>query len=317
VNRSVLFRAAALLLFGIGSSASLAADGVQVLEPSSPWRMDYADQSCRLVRTFGTGDQQIAIGMERFGPGDSFYLSVAGRKLDIATENQPLTLRFGPVSEASRVTYRLGSVGDKVPAMFVSNARLVPLTPSDPSTVLVPLEGKPALERGSGEASGGHGSTKLDIDTDEITPAQEAAVQWLEIDPGRKQKFHLNLGSLGSPMEAMRTCTDELMSHWGVPRVPPGPGSKAAVAIRPGNWLTDLDYPSGRLGQRAIVYFRVHVGADGTPRECAIVKLIGDQEFADITCKNIMRRAKFTPAMDGFGTPAESSFMSSVFFNSE
>jgi hypothetical protein len=40
------------------------------LEPSSQWIVDYADESCRLVRSFGEGSSKTFFQLESDSPGD-------------------------------------------------------------------------------------------------------------------------------------------------------------------------------------------------------------------------------------------------------
>ena len=59
-------------------SAGAEAREVRRLEPSSEWVLDYADESCRLARHFGTGGNRVILVMDQFEPGDWFTLTFAG-----------------------------------------------------------------------------------------------------------------------------------------------------------------------------------------------------------------------------------------------
>jgi hypothetical protein len=50
------------------------------LQPSSPWVVDYADQSCRLIRTFGEGKQLTKLLFQSEGPG-SIEMIVIGEPM--------------------------------------------------------------------------------------------------------------------------------------------------------------------------------------------------------------------------------------------
>jgi len=45
------------------------------LAPSSPWVVNYADDSCSLGRAFGEGDQKVTVFFDQYEPGDTFTLS--------------------------------------------------------------------------------------------------------------------------------------------------------------------------------------------------------------------------------------------------
>ncbi len=49
-----------------------------VLGPSSPWNVDYAPDSCRLVRLFGEGEDQHYLAFQQYSPSKVFGLTVAG-----------------------------------------------------------------------------------------------------------------------------------------------------------------------------------------------------------------------------------------------
>lgn len=51
------------------------------LQPSSPWIVNYADESCRLVRTFGEGKSKTVLEFESEAPG-RMDLLVVGSPLE-------------------------------------------------------------------------------------------------------------------------------------------------------------------------------------------------------------------------------------------
>jgi periplasmic protein TonB len=106
------------------------------------------------------------------------------------------------------------------------------------------------------------------------------------------------------------------------PPPPPPPPPPPAVAKRPnpipkgnpGNWANTNDYPSRALQQEreGTTRFRVTVGADGRVQSCSITGSSGHADLDDATCKNIQRRGRFDPALDGDGNPTTGSWGSSV-----
>ena len=101
------------------------------------------------------------------------------------------------------------------------------------------------------------------------------------------------------------------------PTPTPAPGRNpisAAPRNNPGSWVTTNDYPSIaiRLEQEGTTGFKVTVGADGRVLDCMVTQSSGHPALDSATCKNVTRRARFKPAMDGFGEKTAGSYSSSV-----
>jgi TonB family protein len=67
--------------------------------------------------------------------------------------------------------------------------------------------------------------------------------------------------------------------------------------------FSDEDYPleAVRNREQGAVQFRLGVGADGRPTECAIAATSGSAILDDTTCRLLMERARFEPARDEKG----------------
>ncbi len=101
------------------------------------------------------------------------------------------------------------------------------------------------------------------------------------------------------------------------PPPPPPPVAKRPNPIpkgNPGNWANTSDYPSRALAQEreGTTRFSVTVGPDGRVQSCSITGSSGHGDLDDATCKNIQRRARFEPALDGNGNPTTGRWGSSV-----
>ena len=53
------------------------------LQPSSPWDVDYGENSCRLIRTFAEGKEKTVLVFESAGPGQMDLL-VVGNGLKVS-----------------------------------------------------------------------------------------------------------------------------------------------------------------------------------------------------------------------------------------
>lgn len=61
-----------------------------------------------------------------------------------------------------------------------------------------------------------------------------------------------------------------------------------------------------------ITRFHVNIDASGAPTSCEITGPSGDASLDALTCKLLMRRAKFKPAVDPFGKPIPDTFDSAI-----
>jgi TonB family protein len=275
-----------------------------VLKPSSRWHVNYADDSCRMMRMFGEGDEESAFVIERYGPTDSFFMLVGGKPLK-AARHVDTALRFGPDGYEFDRSTKEGEFGEHSPAVMASGMRLVATPDAD--------EYQSYNERFDPEKE----AQDTDLFEQEITPEQEAAISWLEIRRGRARPIRLELGSMGPPMEAMRQCIDELLTHWGIDLEAHREITRAVVPkANPARWVRSSDYPLNlvRKGAQGLVQFRLSVGADGVPTQCHIQASTRPEGFDKAVCNALMRRARFEPALDAEGRPIASYWRSAVSF---
>jgi len=78
-----------ILALSMPSLASAAAPAPSILKPSSKWQVDYAYERCRLARQFGEGKQTVFLMMDRFGPTDSFRLTISGHLVRTFVDGEP------------------------------------------------------------------------------------------------------------------------------------------------------------------------------------------------------------------------------------
>lgn len=276
-----------------------------VLEPSSHWNLDYADDSCRLARIFGEGDDKVAFYIERYEPGDRFFLMVAGEPLNGSTRANA-KFSFGPNGKEREGTGEMGAFGAYAPALFESNMALMPLSDDN--------EDYNALKSFDAEEI----AADTDVLGQELSSAQEASIEWLDIQRRSKRAVRLALGSMGEPMNAMRTCSQQLLTDWGIDvDAHKGLTRRVTPTRNPGRWMSPSDYPTGllRKGMQGLVQVRISVGTDGKPTQCHIQKSTRPQGFDDAVCDALMRKARFDPALDKDGKPLASYWRTSVRFD--
>ena len=297
---------ATVLATGLLSTPLMAGDAPRVLEPSSQWQINYADDSCRLARIFGEGENKIALYFERYEPGDSFTMTVAGAPLE-KLEGMSSRIAFlpgGRTHDKAGGGLVFGSLGSFKPAFIIGNMTLFPLKSDDADS---------SRQRFDPERA----ASNTDIYGQEISPEQEATVEWLEISRNSRAPVRLKLTSLGPAFAAMRNCTDELLNHWGLDVDAHKHLSRAAApASYPGDWIRDDDYPRNLVfnGTQGIVHFRLEISAEGKATACHIQQSTRPKEFDDLVCEKIMERARFTPALDALGNPIKSFYLNTVRF---
>jgi TonB family protein len=148
-----------------------------------------------------------------------------------------------------------------------------------------------------------------------ITPQMEAGVTHVTLQVEGARTFRLQLGSMGPPMKAMRDCTDNLVSSWGL-----NPAQQATLASypvplgSPATWMTSNDYPRTALsrGHNGFVTFRLGIDPRGSVTSCHIQEETQPADFATLTCRLISQRARFSPALDSGGQPVASYYINQV-----
>jgi Gram-negative bacterial TonB protein C-terminal len=275
-----------------------------VLKPTSAWHLDYGKDSCRMARQFGEGDKQVLVIFNRYGPGEPFRLIVSGAPFKVSSPAGIAKVQFGPNEEVQSISYSSGSF-DKLPALvFDGSIRIAPLTPA---------ELKIQIETYKLQKS----KPYLTYDPVPINELRQKAVKYLEIGKSSRQTIRLEIGSMRASLAALEKCSDELTMRWGIDyEKHKNLQQSARPANFPGSWVTTNDYPSNMItaAQPANVVFRLDISADGKPTGCHIQATTQAKEFDDAVCGSILKRARFTPALDAEGKPIASYYINQVNF---
>lgn len=264
---------------------------VVTLEPSSKWALDYAEDSCALRRAFGTDEDSVIAQFKMFGPSDWFELTVVSQKL--TDSSNKLTVTIEPDLEGARVeTFQRGNVGESQFALIYSDSFL-------------PLDEKQAIR----EAVGTNlpVGSKLPVDKSRI---REKATSGFVFSGGFEKPTRLATGSMGKPMEAMRGCLDNLLESWGVDPVKyhsiKTPSKRDGLRSLAGKVQAAYPREMVRRGINAKVMVRIIIGVDGRPESCEAHNPEPYPQFEEAACKQVMRYARYTPALDGEGQPVKS-----------
>lgn len=281
--------AASIILLTTASPPAMAKDEAVVsLAKTSNWEMKYTPDSCKLITRFGSGDNSVTLFLTREQPGDAFNLELIGQPFKYGSSEKTVELTFGLDSQTIK-----------------KNG--LPLTLSGP----VP---RPLIRLANLRFDGLDGWKHPELIT-LIAPEREAAITAIGVKGSDGKRYRLETGSMGPPMAAMRTCTHDLIQSWGFdPEVEAGLQRRLAPIGSFASWLSLGDYPNKALteGHNGFVQFRLDVDAAGIPQGCRILYRTNPDEFADLTCKLLLKRARFTPALDRTGKPVKSFGISSV-----
>lgn len=288
----------ALLAFSLLFShrPGLAARNPTNLHPNHPWVMQYEDDSCRLIRSFGAGNEAVVLTLSRYGPGDDFNLAIAGEPVRLRRNNAPLRLQFGEYEKQQKLRYFSGTFGER-PALIGKNSlRISPLTKAEKSLL---------------------NKRKSKWDEAKLSPIAKQRYKLAEhLKISRQSRFSIILetGPLDKPFAAMDKCVDEMMAQWGIDTEKHKTLSQQVKLIgKPPR----IVYPSDMLwrGQAAILQFRLSVNSIGKASDCHIQKTTRPREFDDAVCNKLVRLAKFEPALDANGEPIASYWRSTVVFD--
>ncbi len=269
-----------------------------VLKPSSTWQVNYAEDQCRLARQFGEGEQAVLLFMDRYGPSEYFRMSISGKLMRTSIEKGDADVQFGPVEAEQQLSFLNGFLGKQPALVFASAARIAGRTAAETAAY---------TNRDQSEA----------VLVQPISEERQSATKYLRIGKPLRTPVVLQTGSMRAPLAALNTCIDDLLTTWGVDVEKHKNLTQPVKPLKsPGEWIVASDYPLQMLvaGQPALVSFRLSVGADGVPTACHIQATTRPKEFDDAVCKSVMRRARFSPAIDAEGMPLASYYQNSVYF---
>jgi hypothetical protein len=273
-------------LIALLSASALEAAKSTVLPPITPWNVDWSTTTCSLHRAFGSKDNPSILTIERFGPTTSFQLSIISDEFKSFQQGDAVQLRFGE-NPSRRITGvspgKSGASGKAI--LFFASQSLAPRIETD------------------------------DEDWDPpVTPATEAAVKSISVSYYGHERTFVT-GPLDKPFEALSKCTDDLVSTWGLdPKQQATLTAHPMPKARPNTWIMSSDYPRAMLsnGKQALVSFRLAIDASGTPTACEVQRSYNDKKFDEVTCALLLRRARFSPALDANGKPIASYYLNTV-----
>ncbi|GGD53626.1 hypothetical protein GRI62_04655 [Erythrobacter arachoides] len=257
------------------------------LQPSTPWNVDYAQNSCAIMRGFGPDDQRVLFELRQFVPGGPYRLMVASEHLGSARGDPVVTMTPGetrPLSDARRLR---------------ANG----------------MRGVAATLRTSSEPA-------LPDETGELVQVEDA----INVEATRAMTFHdtfdrdvaLALGDLAPAMEAMRVCLDDLVTELGFDPTALRNVAQAAAPLDQARWAREVSqhFPTAalRAGRDARITASTIVNPQGRIVRCAATNALGDEDFEAVACAAMMEYARLTPALDTAGEPTFGSYTVTIVY---
>jgi hypothetical protein len=273
------------------STVSMAAPKEYALAPQSKWAVDWGEDSCTLVRDFGSKEHPFLLGLRTYAPGYSFQVTLAGKEATALRGSSALTIAFGQGTPAS-IRGKQGGTSDIYGPALTFTARITDA----------------AHEGGQPEQTSARFYPDLEM---------EKRIDRVTIE-SLSTRIVLQTGSMSSPMVAVRKCTDDLMRQLGVDPQVLHHLSQPVQPINEAAWVRIIqsEFPAELILQHrdARVMVRVVVDAEGKPARCDALHGFGNTEFEDRACSIIMHLAKFEPARDENGAPAPAIYSPNIIY---
>lgn len=277
---SSMLSGAVLALASLATQPAAATDNAAVLNASTPWHLDYAVDKCALKRVFGEGESKLQFQIEQSGLEPYYNLSLYGQAVK-KTRGEVMIVKFGPNEGATERSFIFGDLkASKTPFILMHGIHLAPANDD--------------VESG-------------EFTVVEIGPERERAITSLTLSRGIRKPITLELGSMAKPLEAMRTCVEELVTSLkldedGLAEMATGPVPKNINKLA--RFIQER-YPSRMLrsNEGGTVAVRLTVNPEGLPTSCQIAKSNRPAVFDDYVCFGMLRIAEFEPAVGPDGQP--------------
>jgi hypothetical protein len=277
------------------------------LQPSGPWIVDYADDSCRLIRTFGEGKTKTMLALESEAPGEMDMLVIG---MPLRSYDEEIPARFLPVQGKPMKGRAAKAAQSGEPGILWSTVRLLP------DDVAAGVEKKMADRKSHPRLR--PPSRDLAEQAALRSQRQEFASRTaeLEIEARRIRPVILETGSLGEPIRMFDKCSKDSLRDWGVDPDLEDKIVRRVWAADPWRWFSANDYPVGmiREGKESEVKVRLLVDASGRVTKCTSLTHFDAPEFNQVVCDRFKKLARFEPAELANGTRVPSYYVNRVVF---
>jgi hypothetical protein len=232
-------------------------------QPTGPWVVDSNNDQCFLDRNYGTDASPVLLAIRRVPMDPDIAVGVYRRSGHSDPTNGNAKVGFGAAAPVA-AKFRSYSIATKNLHNF---------------TAYIP-NGAPLLDAA---AQSGVITVQAPGELDEAFAVPE----------------------LAAGLKALDGCMAELGSSWGISAEQQKRVKELPRALRP-DYVSPADYSPQEINQimNAPALVRLWVDESGKPLDCVPLKSNGAAEdFAQTTCRVLLKRAAFAPAMDVDGKP--------------
>jgi hypothetical protein len=274
------------------------------LAPSTPWIVDYAEDSCRLMRRFGAGSDVTTLSIESESPELADML-VIGRPLEI--RRGTVSVKFLPPRSKPMTGEVDQTVKTEVPTVLVNAVVL--------GTNAYAAKQWKQLAAMRSRRNADPDKLRAEIEVEGLSERYAYAANTTGIEIGARRPVILDTGSLEAAIRRFDQCNRDSLRDWGL-----DPDVEDRIILRARadvtRWFVADDYPPEMLARarESVVKVRVLVDATGRVTKCTSISHFQGPEFNRITCAKFMERVHFKPAELADGTKVPDYYVNRVFF---
>jgi TonB family protein len=244
-----------------------------ILKPSSPWQVNYEANDCQLYREFGVGENKLTLRMAVGSSNTNQDFMIIGTSIPEKLEYEELQVSLNSNTTFEKISVLTYNLKDR------------------PERVL------------------------RWFDSDVITLKKIGSPQIFRIKDSKDFLIQLNLGNLDAALSTIQTCQDSLLERWGLDakifrEVTRQPIPKGNI----GSWTNAADYPQSAFKNNISgdVAFALMIDQKGQPTGCKVTVSSGNKQLDDTTCSTVLKRARFSPALNSANEAVPSFFISRV-----
>jgi hypothetical protein len=150
-----------------------------------------------------------------------------------------------------------------------------------------------------------------------ITLAPDTAVDGFVVTFSRGRPLSLEFGPMAEALGRLEGCTAALPQEWGLDPAVQRTLSRPPLPIDIAGWLGPGSYPWEYLRNSLSVrvHLRLMTDARGGVSECVVQAPRGENIAGAVACREVVKTARFEPALDAEGRPVPGYFTTSIFYN--
>ncbi len=268
-------------------SAQESASAPITLDGATPWNVDYADNSCALMRGFGEDDQRVLVEFRQFAPGSLMRVMFASSVMTPVRDTALFTLAPEDPRQVEGIERLRGEGEDPIEGFFFNFALASNL-----------------------EEAG------LFAESDDARDAREREIYGIQLGEVYPDTYFLRTGDLHAPMEALRTCMNDLLSSWGVAMDALRRNTRAVTPIDLERWADRIrnHYPRTGRNREIGLNVTVLVNPEGRVSRCVISNALTNEDFEAVACAALTEYARFEPALDADGEPTFGFWSTRIFY---